>query len=293
MDILEKKNSVILKNVKNFVPKHIFECGQCFRWDLEQDGSYTGVVYDKVINVSKEKQDIIFKNTSINDFEKIWMNYFDLDKDYDKITTKLSLMDNYLKEATEFGNGIRILKQPFHEMVISFIISARNSIPMIKKSVAKLSEDLGEHIDTYNGTKYYSFPDINTLANADLEIIKSSKVAFRASYIQKTSQMIMQNNIVEEDFEKLDLSQTTEKLIQFAGVGAKVADCIALFGLSKYDAFPVDVWVKRVMEEFYLKEDSLSLAKMRQYSIDKFGKLGGYAQQYLFYYAREKGVGKK
>lgn len=293
MDIKEKKDRLILKDVKDFFPKHIFECGQCFRWDLEEDGSYTGVVYDKVINVSIDEEDIVLKNTNINDFENIWIKYFDLEKDYTKIKEQLSDMDDYLKEATKFGYGIRILKQPFHEMVISFIISARNAIPMIKRSVSKLSQDLGEHIDTYNSKKYYSFPSMKALCNADLEVIKNAKVAFRAPYIKKTATMIVEDNIKKEDFEKLTLEQTAQKLTQFAGVGAKVADCIALFGLEKYDAFPVDVWVKRVMEEFYLKDENLSLAKMRKYSIDKFQNLGGYAQQYLFYYAREKGIGKK
>lgn len=292
MDIIQKNGNIVLKNIKDFVPKHIFECGQCFRWDLEEDGSYTGVVYDKVINVSLEDEDVILKNTNVDDVENIWINYFDLDKDYGHIKKELSDIDDYLKESTKFGYGIRILKQPFYEMVISFIISARNAIPMIKRSVNKLSEDLGEHIDTYNGKKYYSFPTVKSLANANIETITASKVAFRAPYIQKTAKMIVNENIQEKDFEKLTLDETAEKLTKFAGVGAKVADCIALFGLSKYDAFPVDVWVKRVMEEFYLKDTNMSLPKMRKYSIEKFGSLGGYAQQYLFYYAREKGIGK-
>ena len=293
MDIKQKNGEIILQNARDFFPKHIFECGQCFRWDLQEDGSYTGVVYDKVLNVSQKGKDIIFKNTNIDDFEKIWIEYFDLNKDYTKIKDELSNIDEYLNSATKFGYGIRILKQPFHEMVISFIISARNAIPMIKRSVAKLSEDLGEHIDTYNSQKFYSFPTMSSLANADLEIITNAKVAFRAPYIQKTAGMIVSENIQKADFDNLTLDETAEKLTRFAGVGTKVADCIALFGLSKYDAFPVDVWVKRVMEEFYLKDTNLSLPKMRTYSIDKFKDLGGYAQQYLFYYAREQGIGKK
>ena len=293
MNILQMNNNIVLKNQEDFEPEHIFECGQCFRWDKEKDDSYTIVAFDKVINVSKKDNDIVFKNTNLDDFEKIWIPYFDLDKDYTKIKKELSCIDEYLKKSTEFGYGIRILRQDFHEMVISFIISARNSIPMIKRSVEKLSVSLGEHIDTYNDKKYYSFPSMSALASADIEIIKDSKVAFRANYIKNTAQTILDKNINSKDFDNLDLEQTSIKLQQLKGIGAKVADCIALFGLAKYDAFPVDVWVKRVIEEFYLKDKDLSLPKLRKYCLEKFENMGGYAQQYLFYYARENSIGKK
>ncbi len=293
MNILQTNNNIVLKNQEDFEPKHIFECGQCFRWDKEKDDSYTIVAFDKVINVSKKDNDIVFKNTNLDDFEKIWIPYFDLDKDYTKIKKELSCIDEYLKKSTEFGYGIRILRQDFHEMVISFIISARNSIPMIKRSVEKLSVSLGEHIDTYNDKKYYSFPSMSALASADIEIIKDAKVAFRANYIKNTAQTILDKNINSKDFDNLDLEQTSIKLQQLQGIGAKVADCIALFGLAKYDAFPVDVWVKRVIEEFYLKDKDLSLPKLRKYCLEKFENMGGYAQQYLFYYARENSIGKK
>jgi len=294
MDISKKGNDIIISGVGDFYPKHIFECGQCFRWEVEADGSYTAIAFDKVINVSLDQQgNIILKNTNIDDVQNIWIPYFDLDKDYTKIKKELSCIDEYLKKSTEFGYGIRILRQDFHEMVISFIISARNSIPMIKRSVEKLSVSLGEHIDTYNDKKYYSFPSMSALASADIEIIKDAKVAFRANYIKNTAQTILDKNINSKDFDNLDLEQTSIKLQQLKGIGAKVADCIALFGLAKYDAFPVDVWVKRVIEEFYLKDKDLSLPKLRKYCLEKFENMGGYAQQYLFYYARENSIGKK
>lgn len=292
MKIIQKNNEIVIENVNDFLPKHIFECGQCFRWNMEKDGSYTGVAFGKILNVSMEDNKVILKNTTVEDVENIWIPYFDLDTDYSKIKKQLCEFDDYFKEATKFGYGIRILDQDFHEIVISFIISARNAIPMIKRSVEILSKNLGEYIGNYNGKDYYSFPSIESLANCDLSVILDAKVAFRAKYIQDTAKMILENDIQKKDFVGLDLEQTSQKLQEFKGVGAKVADCIALFGLKKYDAFPVDVWVKRVMEEFYLKEQNLSLNKMRQFSLNKFGSLGGYAQQYLFYYAREMGIGK-
>ena len=293
MDISKKGNDIVISGVSDFYPKHIFECGQCFRWEAEEDGSYTAIAFDKVINVSLEGGNIILKNSSIDDVEKIWISYFDLDTDYSVLKEKLSEIDEYLKASAKFGYGIRILRQDFHEMIISFIISARNSIPMIKKSVESLSQSLGEHIDTFNGKKYYSFPTMQALRDADLQLIRDAKTAFRAPYIQKTASIVVENNIKSSDFDKLSLDECSEKLQELQGVGAKVADCIALFGLAKYDAFPVDVWVKRVIGEFYLQDVDMSLPKIRKFCIDKFGSLGGYAQQYLFYYARENGIGKK
>lgn len=294
MDISKKGNDIIISGVCDFYPKHIFECGQCFRWEVEADGSYTAIAFDKVINVSLDQQgNIILKNTIIDDVQNIWIPYFDLDTNYTAIKEKLSNIDEYLSASTKFGYGIRILRQDFHEMIISFIISARNSIPMIKKSVESLSLSLGEHIDTFNGKKYYSFPTMQALRDANIQVIRDAKTAFRAPYIQKTATTIVEKNIKSTDFDSLTLDQCSEKLQELQGVGAKVADCIALFGLAKYEAFPVDVWVKRVIAQFYLQDEDMSLPKMRKFCIDKFGSIGGYAQQYLFYYARENGIGKK
>lgn len=293
MDIVQKNGKIILENVKDFEPQHIFECGQCFRWDREDDGSYTGVAHSKVINVSKENANIIIKNSSVKDVEDIWLKYFDLNKDYGKIKKIISKDDIHLKKATKFGSGIRILAQGLEETIISFIISARNSIPSIKRSIKNLSKMYGEKVDSFNGQDYYSFPKIKNLTKADIEEIKLSKVAFRAKYIKDTANAIVDENINSEDFDGLSYEDTREKLMNFAGVGPKVSDCIALFALQKYSSFPVDVWVNRVMGQLYFKDEKLSLEKLRVKSIDLFGENAGYAQQYLFYYARENNIGKK
>lgn len=293
MDLVQKNGEIIMQNIKDFNPKHIFECGQCFRWDKEEDNSYTTIANKKIINVSVDNNNLIIKNSNINDVESYWIDYFDLEKDYSKIKKDLSEMDDIFKKALEFGSGIRLLNQDFEETVISFIISARNSVPQIKKSIRLMSEMYGEEVDEYKGRKYYSFPEMKALQNANLDEMKNTKVAFRAKYIQETAKMINENNIKKEDYKDLSLDETVEKLQKFAGVGPKVADCIALFSLKKYDSFPVDVWVNRVMNELYFKDEKLSLKKLREKSQKLFGENAGYAQQYLFYYAREKGIGKK
>lgn len=292
MNIIEKDNQIILEGIsEDFEPKHVFECGQCFRWLREEDGSYTGVVQGKVINVKKENDLIIFDNTNKEDFENIWFDYFDLGRNYGEIKNQLKVMDEYLEKATEFGKGIRILQQDGWEMLISFIISANNRIPMIQRAINNLSERYGKFIDEYRGKKYYAFPTPEELSTVSVEDIRACQTGFRDKYIKSVVDYVNENNEDVLSYRKLDTSECIKELVKFNGVGPKVADCIALFGMQKYDTFPVDVWVKRVMEEFYV-EDNLSLPKIRKFALDKFGDLAGFAQQYLFYYARELGIGR-
>ena len=292
MNIIEKDNQIILEGIsEDFEPKHVFECGQCFRWLREEDGSYTGVVQGKVINVKKENDLIIFDNTNKEDFENIWFDYFDLGRNYGEIKNQLKVMDEYLEKATEFGQGIRILQQDGWEMLISFIISANNRIPMIQRAINNLSERYGKFIDEYRGKKYYAFPTPEELSKVSVEDIRACQTGFRDKYIKSVVDYVNENNEDVLSYRKLDTGECIKELVKFNGVGPKVADCIALFGMQKYDTFPVDVWVKRVMEEFYV-EDNLSLPKIRKFALDKFGDLAGFAQQYLFYYARELGIGR-
>lgn len=292
MNIIEKDNQIILEGInEDFEPQHVFDCGQCFRWIRQEDGSYTGVVQGKVINVKKENDLIIFDNTNKEDFENIWFDYFDLGRDYGKIKNQLRIMDEYLEKATEFGQGIRILQQDGWEMLISFIISANNRIPMIQRAINNLSEKYGKFIGEYRGKKYYAFPTPEELSRASVEEIRACQTGFRDKYIKSVVDYVSENNVDVLSYRKLNTDECIKELVKFNGVGPKVADCITLFGMQKYDTFPVDVWVKRVMEEFYV-EDNLSLPKLRKFALDKFGNLAGFAQQYLFYYARELGIGR-
>ena len=291
MNVYEKNNVVILEGVADFDPKHIFECGQCFRWMAEEDGSYTGVAKGKVINVSRENDTVYIKNSSLKDFNDIWKDYFDLNTDYTKIKNILKNMDEHLEKATEFGWGIRILRQDPWEMIISFIISSNNRIPMIQRAIGNLSRQYGTYIGQYNGVDYYDFPTPEQLNKASIEDIRACSTGFRDKYIKSTTEAVINNNDDVYKYNSLSTEECRKELKKFNGIGPKVCDCIALFGMQKYDTFPVDVWVKRVMQEFYV-DDDMSLPKMRTYAIDKFGDLSGFAQQYLFYYARELGIGR-
>ncbi|HBI91102.1 MAG TPA: 8-oxoguanine DNA glycosylase [Terrisporobacter glycolicus] len=292
MKIIEKDNKIILEDIsEDFDPQHVFDCGQCFRWLKEEDDSYTGVVQGKVVNVKKENDLIIFDNTNKEDFDNIWFDYFDLGRDYSEIKNELKVMDEYLEKATEFGKGIRILQQDGWEMLISFIISANNRIPMIQRAINNLSQKYGKFIGEYRGKKYYAFPTPEELSQTSVEDIRACQTGFRDKYIKSVVDYVNENNENVLFYRRLNTDECIKELMKFNGVGPKVADCIALFGMQKYDTFPVDVWVKRVMEEFYV-EDNLSLPKIRQFALEKFGDSAGFAQQYLFYYARELGIGR-
>ena len=301
-------DKVIIEGVKNFNIKQILECGQCFRWDKISDTNYIIIAFERVIEVIQEDDNIIILNSNEEDFNNIWLKYFDLERNYDEIKEELA-KDEILRKSVEFGYGIRILNQDPFELLISFIISARNSIPSIKKTVKKICEEWGEKIE-YKGNTYYTFPKPQNIKGATLEEIQSTGASFRSKYIVDTIGKVNQALEVKEDYIKnkdkyeerpeiLDFDLEYIKnlnddechiaLQKFMGVGAKVADCIMLFSMAKHSAFPVDVWVKRAMIHFYVAPD-VSLNKMRVFARDKFGKLSGMAQQYLFYYARENKI---
>lgn len=283
----EFENGIIIKDVKNFELSHIFDCGQCFRWGYQENGNYIGVAFGKIIEVEKRKNDVILYNTNEEEFKNIWCNYFDLYRDYDAIKEILS-KDELLKKSVEFGWGIRLLQQQPFEIIISFIISANNRIPMIKRAINNISEKWGEPI-TYKDKTYYTFPSIDALENCTIDELEKCGTGFRAKYIKKTIDGILKGDIDISYIKNLNDDMCHDELQKLSGVGPKVGDCIMLFSMNKYSAFPVDVWVKRAMQHFYLAPD-VSLKKIRTFGRDKFGQLSGFAQQYLFYYARENKI---
>ncbi len=290
-------NSIMIKGVKNFDIKQILECGQCFRWEKISDTNYIVVAYRRVIEIVQNGDDVTIYNTNLNDFEEIWKDYLDLNTNYSELKEELA-KDEILRKSVEFGYGIRILNQEPFEMLISFIVSARNSIPAIMKTIKKISERWGDKIE-YKGNTYYAFPTPEQIKDATLEEIKDTGASFRSKYILDTIGKVneaLENPDNEElkiynlDYIKsLNTDECHVALQQFMGVGAKVADCIMLFSMAKKSAFPVDVWVKRAMIHFYLAPD-VSLNKIRVFGRDKFDELSGLAQQYLFHYARENNI---
>lgn len=279
----------IIKNCKSFKVKDIFECGQCFRWNEEPDGSYTGIFGHNVLNV-KEEKDIVITGICNGDIEDICKYYFDLDRNYEEIKETLSLIDDNMKESIKYGEGIRILNQDLWEMIISFIISANNNIPRIKGIIERMSAKYGQEIK-FRGTSYYTFPTIDELSQASVKDLKDLGLGFRDRYVYETTKKIKEGKINLENLKQEPTNEVRKQLLTLTGVGPKVADCIMLFStLKRFDVFPVDVWVRRVMNDLYIhNEDETKVNKkqIQEIARDKFGALEGIAQQYLFYWKRE------
>ena len=279
-----------IKQDDSFNLKHIFECGQCFRWNKEEDGSYTGVFKNSVLNVKAENGNIIFKGICNGNIKDIVIDYFDLDTDYGKIKEELKKVDKYLEESINFGSGIRILNQDLWEMLISFIISANNNIPRIKGIIERMSKKYGKEI-IYNKKTYYTFPTAQELSKASIEDLRSLGLGFRDKRIYETTQKIKNNEFNLKQIKEIkDTNLIREKLETLPGVGPKVADCILLFGLKRFEVFPIDVWVRRVMNDLYIKkedETKVNKKEIEELAKTKYKNLAGIAQQYLFYWRRE------
>ena len=270
MEITYKNNEIILKKIKNFDLKKTFECGQCFRWNLDENGAWKSVVNEHEMTIRREDKNIILSPCTKKEFEDFWYNYFDLSRDYEAINNILK-NDSILDKAISFGNGIRILNQDPWETLCSFIISQNNNIPRIKGIVERLCENFGERINNY-----YSFPSAEVIAKLSIDDLSVIKCGFRAKYIIDAAKKVANGSINLEKLKNCDSDSAREKLMEIYGVGEKVADCTLLFGLSHINVCPKDVWIKRALSVLY---DGKFPKCAESYA--------GIAQQYLFFYARE------
>ena len=205
-----RKQEYILEKQTSFQVKHIFECGQCFRWHKNEDGSYTGVVKNTVIQVIQQGERIIFKGIGENDLKTLVDDYFDLDNNYYQIKKSLSKIDDFMRMSTEFGEGIRILHQDLWECMISFIISANNNIPRIKKIIEKMAKEYGQKIE-WEGKVYYTFPTPQELCKASIEDLRACGLGFRDKRVFATTQKIVQNEIDLEKMKQIDDTRFTTK----------------------------------------------------------------------------------
>lgn len=283
----------------DFHLKDTFECGQCFRWEAMDDGSYVGVAGERVARIeiveNKKERSLyiesyrqlgLIEDENIN--REFWCHYLDLRTDYGAIKSKLIEKDPKMKEVISSGAGIHLLNQDPWETLISFIISQNNHIPRIKKCVESVCALYGENLGFYFGKEHYGFPSPEKIAVLSLEDLDPVKLGYRGAYLLKAAK-----KIVDDGKEKLASCNLDSKedglkyLLEFPGVGAKVANCMMLFGLGQRDSFPLDVWMKRIMNQLYgIPEDDTKA--METLAKENYGHFGGIAQQYLFYYAIQK-----
>ena len=270
----ETPQGILLSRSEEFEPSQILDCGQCFRWDPDPDGGWTGIAMDRRLRLSPQPDGWLFEDVRIDEFERIWIPYFDLDRDYSAIRADLSARHEILAKAAAFAPGIRILCQDPWEALCSFIISQNNNIPRIKGIVARLCAHFGE-----NG----KFPGPERLAGLSVEDLAPLRSGFRAKYILSASRLVSDGTVDLQAIRTLPLPQARASLMQILGVGVKVAECALLYGFHRLDAFPIDVWMKRAMDRYFPGMET-----------DEFGPYAGIAQQYIFHYIRslEKTAGK-
>ena len=275
----------------------IFDCGQCFRFERVENSKhaseFSGVAYGRFVSFAQDGDTLYIYGSDLADFEAVWRGYLDLDRDYREVERDVleHSQNSALIAAIEYGRGIRILSQEPLECVISFIISQNNNIPRIKKIIEALSERCGERIELCDEAKKhlsgeripYAFPSAEALCALGEAGLFEMKTGFRAKYIYDASSRVLSGELMLDTVRGEDTESAIDRLCEVKGIGRKVASCALLFGFGKYDAFPIDVWMKRVAEKYFGDEaDTLSSRT--------FGDYAGIAQQYLFYYERWNAV---
>lgn len=271
------------------------ECGQCFRWQrvdtptIDRNSSeFIGVISDRVIRIKQRDDHIFVYSNKKEKLKEIICYYFDLYSDYKKIEKEIAKLDNNIKLALKLSTGIHILNQDNFETIVSYIISSNNNIPRIKKSIADISKRYGTHV-IFEDNDYYLFPTLKQLEKVTKEEFKECGTGFRDKYLVKTIADLNESNICDEKTTILSNSQLKKILMNFVGIGPKVADCVMLFSFGRQDVFPVDVWVKRVMEKLYFGKEA-SLRDIEVYASKKFGRYAGIIQQHLFYNVRNDSI---
>ena len=272
---------VVIKNV-DINLKDTVTCGQIFRYEVEEDNSFTIILSDRVINIKQDNNDLIVKSSNEKDLENIIKEYFDLDRDYKSINEELLNNDKSLKEIIEFCDGFKIMKTPKFETIISFIISQNNRVPQIKKSLDIISKEYGKKV-VFDDKEYYLFPTPSELSKCSVEKLRETKVGFRDKYIYEFVNKVESKEVDLDLIDQMPSDEALVYLMQNKGIGLKVASCVLLFAYSRLDVFPIDTWVKKYMIEKYNIDN---IKEIENYTKEKYGSYSGLAIQYIFHYNR-------
>ena len=266
-----KNNNAYIKGLEHFDLANTLDCGQAFRWSKDDNNIWSGIALNIYLKLEKTYDGtVILYNTDEETFNRIWREYFDLERDYDAIITAVQ-NNEILKTAAEFGKGIRVLNQEPWETLCSFIISQNNNIKRIKGIIKTLCENFGEKLDCG-----YAFPTAEKIASLSLDDLSVLRAGFRGKYILDAAKKVSSGEINLNALKEMPTDSARAELMKIKGVGPKVADCALLFSHKHITAFPKDVWIKRAMEVLFDGE----LPKEAQ-------PYAGIIQQYIFFYARE------
>ncbi|MBE6014261.1 MAG: DNA-3-methyladenine glycosylase 2 family protein [Lachnospiraceae bacterium] len=272
LDIKEYDNTLNLGQIE--------ESGQCFRFrhiDTEGCQTFCTISKGRYLEISDLRGGRFCLSCDEGEFRDFWYDYFDLGTDYGTFKNAIDAEDTFMVNAARYGAGIRILRQDLWEMMISFIISQRKSIPAIRTSIESLCKAYGEPIKEAK-EKVYAFPTPEALARLDIEDLKPHGVGYRDKYILRLARDVCEGRIDIDSYRNMPEKEAVKALTEIYGVGVKVANCVSLFGLHNIDAFPEDVWIKRVIEEVY----------GGHFPKERYEGFAGVIQQYMFFYGKSK-----
>ena len=290
---MQSKQEYTISNVDSFEPNHIFDCWQCFRRNQQADWSYTWIFWNNILNVQKKSDSVIFSWIVDWNIQTIVNQYFDIDRDYSEIKSELSKVDNYMKQSIEYWHGIRLLNQDLRETIISFIISANNNIPRIKWIIERLSQKYWTEIDR-SGQLYYTFPTAQQLRDVSISEYRKLWLWFRDVRLYETTRMVLDWKIDLSSLYQKDTQTVKNELLNLSWIWPKVADCILLFSdLKRLEVFPIDVRVRRVMNQLYIhnpNEEKVNKNQIQKLAHEKFWDYAWLAQEYLFYRARTQKI---
>lgn len=278
MIVIDVENELDLENT--------LTCGQIFRYQQEIDNSFTVVISDRVINLKYDNYKLYVKSNKLDNLENVIREYLDLDRDYKSIMNKIRVMDSTLAKYLDNSLGLKMIKQDKLECIISYIISQNNSVRNIQMSLNMLSEAYGEKVEFLN-KEYYLFPKLDRLASLSLEDFRKCKVGFRDKYLVGIIESINNGSFDLNMIDTLNTEEALQYLINFKGIGMKVASCILLFSYQRFDVYPVDTWVKKFMEDNY---NIVGEKNIREYCKKTYGEYSGLAIQYMFNSKRNMNV---
>ncbi len=277
-----------IKPISDFNLYHTLSCGQAFRW-YEDDGWFYGLVDDKLLKICQEDSTLLVESSDESDPKKLqqylW-HYFDLDRDLSRILDSIN-KDQYMNASVGVCRGMRIMNQDLWECLGSFILSQNNNVPRIKQMIRKISEEFGNPI-SLDGYTDYTFPTPEMITNGSVDQLFQCGLGYRASYLFNVATVVAERQLDLDWLKSQSYLVAKQELMSLRGIGDKVADCVSLFSLGHGEALPIDVWVRRITERLYLKRKA-SKRQILEFFHSYFGEYIGYAQQYLFHYARTVG----
>ena len=268
--------------VHDFNLKDTITCGQIFRFDCEDDGSFTVILSDRVVNLKMESDYLIVESNLNDNLEEVIRSYLDLDYNYSEINKKIVGMDINSKIIVDSCSGLKMINEPHFEVIISYILSANNGVPQIRNSLNSISRRFGKKV-IFRNKEYYLFPTVDDLKGATIEDFRNCKAGFRDKYIYEIVQKIINNEFVIENINDMNSDDAIKYLMSNKGIGEKVASCILLFGFHRFDVFPIDTWVKKYMKDNYGIDN---VREIRKIMLEKYHEYCGLFIQYIFHYNR-------